>query len=563
MAKVPLYQTGEVMQKSLPEARQSSIASPELFVGISGAKSTAALGEGLANVGVAGMRYASDLQAKEDTAIVQNKVVDLLKRTNEFEAQAKLKQGLNAATLPTLAEEEWTKINKDLTDGLTDRQKAAYSILAQRHQPSFIGGINNHAVSQINKAQEDSFRSSLDTFQSSAAANPDSAPTMQEETKRTVRAWSQIKGLDKATADRAMMTELTKLHANVITSLETQGKTDAAKGYFYTHIEEIAGDKRDEIKKVFETSDKLAASQAFADDVEKRGLTLEQSLTEARAKFTGDEEKNAIIEVKQRFIEKDAIKKQDQEDAFGLAWSAAVDNGKGLKGIPAVIWNRMRPDQRNSIENEVYQRQQRYAGGGAVKTDQNKWHDIQQQSFRDPQKFIERDLRLDKKYLSDSDFQELSKMQAQVKKDIDKPDKIKRVFTIGQQVTQILDSAGIKSVANTKGKPDPRALATRASNDALQREAAAKGKDVDQLSDDEVQKVMDKLLIKGATSDGWFADKKYAFELKPEERSKFRIEFADVPADFVTEARAYAKTKKLKLTDEQIAIKYSEYITKK
>ena len=556
MAKIPVYETGQTRISDLPNVRQTSVASPELFVGISGARSLAEAGEGATKIGVAGMRYASDLQEKEDLAVIKKSESEFLTDISNFELAGKQKLGLNAATLPSLSDDYYEEAVKKHSETLNDRQKAIFGNIAARHAPSFKNSMYAHSADQINKAQEASFKSSLEAYQSRAAANPAAAPELNKELDRTLQAWGQIKGLDKATLDRAKIEEKTKLHMAVLGTLEQSGDIDAMKGYFYSNIKEIDGVKQTEIKKAIETSDRSRMVQSFADDVvDKQNLGLEGSLKAAREKFDGEDEKHAVTEIKQRYAEKQAIQQEQENKDYDYAWQVAVEQKKGIKGISPSVWARMPAKDKRSILSEL--------SGGSKATNQSVWYDLYTQSMNDPKAFIGQDLRKFKDSLSDSDFQELTKRQIAVKSDIDKPDKLKRVYTVGQQVTQIIDSIGIPATSNNKETRDRRALATRAVSDALTREAAAKGKEVDQLTDVEVQGVADRVLIKGSVSREWWPDKdKYAFELKPEEKAKFRIDFDQVPADFVAEARAFASKKGKKISDEDIAIKYREWINK-
>lgn len=556
MAKIPTYQTGQTAISDLPNVRQTSIASPELFVGISGARGIAEAGEGLARAGVAGMKYAGELQEKENIAVAKKAEAGWLTELSSWELQGKQKQGLNAATLPSLADDYFAESVKKYTEGMNDSQKAIFENIANRHAPSFKNSMYAHSAEQINKAQEDSFRSSLDAFQSRAAANPAAAADLRAETIRTMEAWGKIRGMDKATLDKAKLTETTKLHTSVIASLEQAGNMNAVKGYFYTHIDEIDGTKQTEIKKAIETSDRLGKVQKFVDDlVDNKKLDMKQSLDAVKLSFEGEDRKQAEIEIKQRFATAEAIIKDNQEKAYEQAHKIAIDQKGGRKAIPASVWNSMSGNGQDAIMAKLE--------GGARKTDSTVYGKIFRQSWQDPQAFLNRNLDLDIRSLSESDYQELLRLQASVKKDIDKPDKLKRVYTVGQQVSQIIDSVGIPATSNNKEVRDRRALATRAFSDAINRYAASNGKEVDQLSDEEVQKIGDQVLIKGTVSRDYIWGKdKYAFELKPEEKAKFRVDFDQVPADFVTEARAFAKSKGKKISDEDIAIKYRDWLNK-
>jgi hypothetical protein len=78
-----------------------------------------------------------------------------------------------------------------------------------------------------------------------------------------------------------------------------------------------------------------------------------------------------------------------------------------------------------------------------------------------------------------------------------------------------------------------------------------------------VQAAADKVLIKGKVNrPKWFDKEAYAFELTTDEKARFEIEIADVPARFISQSRAFAAEKKQKITDADIVIAYKKELSK-
>jgi hypothetical protein len=293
--------------------------------------------------------------------------------------------------------------------------------------------------------------------------------------------------------------------------------------------------------------------------------------------MSGEQETHAIAELKARHAEETVIKKENDDKNFNDAWTIAIDGKKGRKGVPESLWLSLDPADRDKINNEIEHQadraytlnerarvaRDRQAQEKARKTNQGTWYDLWSQSNNDPQAFVNRDLRKDKEMLSDSDFQELSKRQTTVKDSLGKPDKLQRVSTLGEQVERAVTFAGV-GLGKSEDDKIKKASAIRAVEKALVSSATAKGKNVTELTDEEVEKVTDKLLINGEVDgSGFFSDtNKFAFELTPEEKGSFipddpskyykDLTYADVPASEVSAIKAELRKRNRVATPQEI-----------
>ena len=169
-------------------------------------------------------------------------------------------------------------------------------------------------------------------------------------------------------------------------------------------------------------------------------------------------------------------------------------------------------------------------GGGATKTDQRRWSELAQMAAEKPYEFAKLDLRHDLPKLSDSDFQELSKMQTGIK--AGKETKAAQSLRVQTAVAKpLLVQAGLavqkgQSITWKKGKEDEGAAFYRALNDEVKSFRDRTGKEP---GPDDVQALADKLLIRSTYTieDGgvaWFDSEgeAFAFDLPAAARSKLK-----------------------------------------
>lgn len=496
MPRVPTYQTGQVDEVALPNARQSSIASPELFVGMSGAKNITDIGQGLSVIGAAGMRYAANLQEKEDTAAITTLEADLLNRTTQYKLEAQKRQGLNVNGLPIEADDWYQKTVDELAQNTTnDRQKQAFGLIARKHQPGFRSSIGSYTAQQLEKAQESGFKSGLETFQSSAAADPKVAADMRARTISSIDAYAKIKGFDEETRERAKVEELTKLHMGVIGALEASGDVDAAKAYFYSNKKEIDGSSQVKIENALTKSGMEKKVQEAADAIMAMQMPDQEAYAYIEKNYAGEEEKQLKQEFKMRRADLYTAQVRVQAENNDKAWEIYGRTGR-LSAIPRDVrdnmdqkmWITLRDKAQNDADAKLGN------GDGFPKVgDPKLYSDLRYAAMDDPERFANVDLRQYINKLNKSNYESLLDIQAAAKKKDDV--KISEVRTVDGQIGS--------SLAPFKGlKSSDKVIIEDRLRQQIDAEQKAAGK---KFNADERQKIIDRMLIEGEVASGaWY-----------------------------------------------------------
>jgi hypothetical protein len=540
MAKIPTYNNLQVGIGDV-SGRQQSVASPELMGGAQ-ARQMQGLGRGMELAARAGM----EIQEKQDTAIILNKKSEFLTKITDFELQAKQKKGLNAAPLPTQSDEFYDKEVEEITKDLTDRQKAAFQAVAIQQRPSFRNSIYAHSAKEINSAQEDGFRNSLDTMQSRAAANPETAAQMREEIIRTTDAWNNIKGADSATRERARTTELTNLHTNVIASMVDKDH-DAAMGYFFTHKKEMDGKTALKIEADLNKTGMEKKVQTEADTIVSMGLDDTQALRYIEQNYSGAVEKELKQEYKMRSADNYSAIQKSQVMAGDEAWKIYGSTGS-LRNIPREVKDKMDPKQWIQLKDKALADADAKLGKGdgyAKNSDIKLYTELRQQAMNDPNGFAGVNMLQYATKLNKTNYEGLLDIQSSIKKG--DTTKIAEVRSLDTQV-----SASISSLNFDAEKKSVFKDRVSAEIDNLQQGTGKK------LNAEERQKVIDKFLIEGEVpSKYWGTTTKKAFEVYgTADAGKFSV--SEIPEAERKKIIKALTIRNKKITEEEIAKQYKE-----
>jgi membrane-associated HD superfamily phosphohydrolase len=269
-----------------------------------------------------------------------------------------------------------------------------------------------------------------------------------------------------------------------------------------------------------------------------------EALSMVREKFATDADgmKLAVQEVKSRFKEQEEATQQAQKQAFDRAWTIAVEQGKGRRGVDAQTLSMLTPQQRDSIDDEMYQRTERVIvaqdRAESKREKQNtdaaweNYYAIRQQARDNPQAFKNRDLREDFRNIPKEKREELIDLQAK------RPDELADVTALDKQIGLTVGTLGITDANKYKFESVIR--------DAVTTEQKKQGKP---LGEESRQKIIDRMVIEGEVPGGaWYKDDKegraYEFYGKPE-ANKF------IPSDDAIKQR-FEKNKGRAPTSEEL-----------
>jgi soluble lytic murein transglycosylase len=240
--------------------------------------------------------------------------------------------------------------------------------------------------------------------------------------------------------------------------------------------------------------------------------TLEEMDAELRADPSiannPDRLKVARVELGKYYkMQNDAIKQREDETVMS-AKQGVIDNGGNYASLPAAIRSAIPADQVGSVMDLA----DKIGKGETVKTDPNVYYALTMQSSADPQKFAVTDLRGFVDKLSASDHKHFMDMQAKAVE----PGKADDIASSTQQKSAMVAALGLNG--------EKKGVFMQEADKALYAEQMRKGKELDQS---ERQRVLDRLVLEGSMSGGFFGNKSgYSFEASAQGRD-FTPKFND------------------------------------
>lgn len=208
--------------------------------------------------------------------------------------------------------------------------------------------------------------------------------------------------------------QLSPMHASVISGWLEEGRTDQAKGYLEQVKAELTPAARDHLGKAVAVGGARVKAQSFADDAMGRGMTLSDAIKEARAKFQGKEEDEAVQEIKGRFADAEMARLQGARAVGQQAWTAVMSSGQ----IPASLLPTLRaqaPEEERQIRDwlDAKRRQAKAEAEGKGDSPEQfgKFYSYFRMALEEPGKFADLDLRKAQPYVSKAQLGHLVTLQ--------------------------------------------------------------------------------------------------------------------------------------------------------
>lgn len=218
--------------------------------------------------------------------------------------------------------------------------------------------------------------------------------------------------------------------------------------------------------------------------------------------------KLARQDAKRQYDDMAAAVKLADEQATNTALQAVIDNGGNFAALPIGIRSAIPPDQVSKVMSLA----EKVAGGVEVKTDPNVYYALSLSAAEDPTGFQAQDLRTFFDKLSPSARKHFIDLQAKVGKDGEKDE----IATVTQQKSAMVQALGLKG--------EKAGVFHQQADAALLAAQREKGKP---LSQEERQRVLDRLVLEGTTPGAWFGTSKtMAYQAQAEGR-QFTATFND------------------------------------
>lgn len=553
MPQVPTYDNNVQQLRAAPNVQQSSIASPELFVGMTQAGNMNRIAQGL--------NVAAEIQDKRqnelDTATALNAEAATREAYLQFQSEARSRRGLAADGLAKDTEKWWESTARQYTEKMTPNQQRLYIERLRGVRLSTLESMSQYQDSQVRAAKQEGALASIDSSIKLSLDDP-SNPGLAADALRNIQVTvSRLAAENGDTPEKAQLDMLkytSQYHSGMLQTM-MDGNPQVAREYMNKYGAQMLPAARGQFNKALEVVERNVMVMGEVSTAMGKAESETQALSMVREKFVNDPDamKLAVQEVKTRFNEQAEATQQAQKQAFNRAWTIAIEEGKGRKGVDAQTWSMLTPQQRDSIDDEMYQRTERSrvaqdraearADRAAAKREKQdndaaweNYYQLRQEARDNPEAFKNRDLRLDFKRIPKEKREELIDLQGK------RPDELKDITTLDGQISLTVGALGIDKTEKYKFESVVR--------DAVLAEQKKQGKP---LGEEARQKIIDRMVIEGEVPGGaWYKNdqegRAYQFYGTPEAR-KF------IPSDDAIKARFEKKQGRAPTSEELKAIK--------
>lgn len=502
MPTVPTYDNNVQQTRALPNAQQSSIASPELFAGMTQAGNMNKVAQGLNNFGAIIQKREEEL----DTATALNAEVATREAYMQFQTEARTRRGLAADGLAKDAEKWWEETARKATEKMTPNQQRLYVERLRGVRLSTLDSLSQYQGAQVRAAKQEGALASIDSSIKLALDDPDNAGLASEAMRTIQITVSKLAAENGDAPEKAQMDMLkytSQYHSGMLQNM-IDGNPERAREYMNKYGAQMLPAARGQFDKSLEVAERNVKVFGEVSTAMGSAKTESEALSMVREKFANDADgmKLAVNEVKTRFKEQEDAQQQAQKQAFDRSWTIAVEQGKGRRGVDAQTWSMLTPQQRDSIDDELYQRNERVrVANDRAETKREKqdniaawdnYYAIRQQARDNPQAFMNRNLREDFRMIPKEKREELIDLQAK------KPDELKDITTLDGQISLTVGSLGIEKTEKYKFESVVR--------DAVLSEQKKQGKPLNQEAR---QKIIDRMVIDGEVPGGaWYRNDK-------------------------------------------------------
>jgi hypothetical protein len=249
------------------------------------------------------------------------------------------------------------------------------------------------------------------------SGNPEAVAQAQGAIKAAVYELGRLHGWSAQEVTAKTVEHLAPMHASVVDAAVDGGRLDYARQYMEQVKAELTPQARERLGKLVKIGDIRAQSQAFGDEVIGKGLGLADALAEARTRFQGKDEDEAVREVKERYAEQEVVRARDVKQVSTSAWAAVMQTGK----IPPTLLADLRtkaPEEERQIRDWLeakYRRAKDDAEG--KKTDGfDTFYGMVRLAQDEPARFAEMDLRKVAPLVGKEQISTLVRMQTGISK---------------------------------------------------------------------------------------------------------------------------------------------------
>lgn len=383
------------------------------------------VGQSLRNLGAGLMSAGEDLygvyqkeKQKQDRIAAEGALNDLRTKQDELTIGEKgfvTIKGKNA--LDNKWQKDYTQQFDDyqgvLADGLqNDEQRQLFNERANVARVQYNENMLRHRMQETEKHADEVFGSTVNLEVDAAAKSWRDDPSMEVSklrVKNAINEQGERKGWDDAIKADHYKKTTTAIYTTAIQQAVDNHDLDRAKAMYYSHkADEIDPQVYGKIEDLIKAGDVRLGSQKLADEItsDPKITTMQQAIEVAKKKSSGEELDATVSRIKDYFGTKDASAQLVQKQAGDSAW-AIYSETKDFDKIPISILRAM--DGRQREELRAYA--EKIKAGVGIKTDPLTYYQLRKLYASDNGKFRSINMMTYQPKLSESDFQEMVKLQ--------------------------------------------------------------------------------------------------------------------------------------------------------
>lgn len=468
-------------------------------------------------------------------------------------------RGKDTLGIPEVIEKNFNDHAQTIREHLgTERQRVAFDRAASTRLFDIKQSVNRHVATEMRRFDETETVSFIKNARNGALANYRDPARVGIEIERQENAVTDYAarngfGGDYVKEKRAEVRSAT--HVGVIERMVANGDDRLAGEYLKAHRTEINGDQISTVEKWVEDGSIRGEGQRQADRILGVAKDRADALNLAR-QIEDPKVRDAVEDRVQRYWSIREQARSEEQEQIMTHIAGGLDRGGKIAQILPSMWEKLDAGQRSALH--AYERM--IETGKRPTTDMGTYYDLISlaSSPATQDAFARTNLMLYRAKLDDEDFKQLAGIQASLRKgDTKDADKLlSDARTQNQVVDDALLSIGLDPSPNektSKGDLDKILKFRRVVRDAV---AAVQARTQKPITNDELQKLVDDLVIKGVTEEGILWDtKKHAFELEPGET--FKIDIKSVPQKERDKIEDSLRRAGRQVTDEAVTTLYS------
>jgi hypothetical protein len=321
-------------------------------------------------------------------------------------------RGKASFELPEQVDEDFLKVSTDIEKGLsTPEQKIAFAKMRADRRMNVAMTVRRHVAGEMRTYEAETVKATVEHASSLAITNALDPKRVGEELQKgvdAIRTSGPRLGVTGEALDQQVRDFSSGVHVGVIENLLANHETKKANIYFEEQKAKgtINGDKLDEVTKMVRAGTVKGEAQTETAKILAAGGTLAEQRARAKTIEDADVQDEVLSRIEHESVVKDKIEQDDKETMMRNVYGI-VDKAKSIDQIPPNVWAKIDGPQRSALREYAT----RLAKGEPVTTDQPTYYSLMQQAMDDPAAFSRVNLLGSRHKLSDTDFQEIARMQ--------------------------------------------------------------------------------------------------------------------------------------------------------